>query len=859
MNRRIFFSAACAIFLGAFVSTAAFCGYARGNYVGTELPLPEGAVKAMVVRDPSELIGGPKAEGRVGDFKIYNNKVGFVICGARPSSGYSPLGGMVEDAGRLKREEDGYYWWNIMGDVFQVFFRGQDALMSSRLFAPVRAEVLKDGSDGEAIVRVVGRDAEFPIRKEFINRESKSLKIEITIDYVLRPDSKSLEVRTTIRSERKKRAVFSIGLVYMLGDGINILFPEYGYDWNKVRGTVAPSLSAKGSGMSYGWYPPDIGIRIIEKISSLTITTTGMVKVPAGKTGTHTYYLIVGDGDIASFYEEKYRLEGRTNTGIVEGKCVTKGTGEPATDAEVYLLSPVGNYRYQAMVRPDGTFRVVAQPEEYQVKAISYERDDSEPVSVKVETGKTKEVLIEIEPPAELKYEIVDDSGEFIPAMISFKKLEGKPTLFDGSKFNMGKYGGGYYKNYFSKDGKGTVEVRPGKYEVYFTRGVEYEYEMKTMEFTGGETAEAKAVLKHVVDTTGFLSADSHVHSRPSPDSDDSVYDKVLGSAALGLEVPIATDHDRHNDYKPYIKKLGLGRYVTSIVGNELTTIRLGHFNGFPMTYDPSRRNEGAIEWYGLTGPEIFQAFDDDPGELEVVQLNHPRVLGGGYLDFVGYDPKTGTANDEVNFSWNFDAIEILNGTGYNDLKKTTLDWYSFLNLGERKIGVGVSDNHKVYRLGLGYPRSYVGSSTDIAGEMDENEFIRAMLDQKVTVSGGAFITANINGEAGLGEVVTDTDGTADLNIKVQAPSWVKVETLTVVGNGEELQTIELSNDSAPVRYEDTVKVNLEKDTWYVVRVEGSEKLFPVYPGAKPYSFTNPIYVDVDGNGQFDPPMKFEE
>ncbi|MFH1538088.1 MAG: hypothetical protein ABIH66_03960, partial [bacterium] len=320
MKGRIFFSAACAIFLGAFVSTAGFCGYARGNYVGTELPLSEGAVKAIVVRDASELIGGPKAEGKAGDFKIYNNRVGFIICGARPSSGYSPLGGMVEDAGRLKKEEDGYYWWNIMGDVFQVFFRGQDALLSSRLFAPVRAEVLKDGSDGEAIVRVVGRDAEFPIRKEFLNRESKPMGIEITIDYVLQPGSQSLEVRTTIKNERKTRAVFSIGLVFMLGDGLNILFPEYGYQWGKVRGAVAPSLSAKGAGMSYGWYPPDIGIHIFEKIESLTITTVGMVKASPGSTGTHSYYLIVGDGDIASVFKEKYRLEGRENTGMIEGR-----------------------------------------------------------------------------------------------------------------------------------------------------------------------------------------------------------------------------------------------------------------------------------------------------------------------------------------------------------------------------------------------------------------------------------------------------------------------------------------------------------------------------------------------------------
>ncbi|MFH1538756.1 MAG: CehA/McbA family metallohydrolase, partial [bacterium] len=585
----------------------------------------------------------------------------------------------------------------------------------------------------------------------------------------------------------------------------------------------------------------------------------GMVKASPGSTGTHSYYLIVGDGDIASVFKEKYRLEGRENTGMIEGRCVTKGTGEPATDAEIYLLSPVGNYRYQAMVRPDGSFRFVSQPEEYVVQAVSFDRNDSEPASVKVETGKTKEVLVEIEPPAKLEYEIADDNGDLIPALISFKKIEGKPTLLEDKKFSMGKYGGGFYKNHFAKDSSGTVEIRPGKYEVYFSRGVEYEYVMKTLDLKSGESLVEKIVLKHVVDTTGYLSGDFHVHSRPSPDSDDTVYDKVLGSAALGLEVPVATDHDRYNDYKPYIKKLGLGRYVNSIVGDELTTIRLGHFNGYPMTQDFSKRNEGAIDWYGMTGPEIFQAFRDDPGELEVVQLNHPRTLGGGYLDFVGYNSDEGAARDKVNFSWNFDAIEVLNGRGYGDLKRTVPDWYSFLNRGKRVAGVGNSDCHDVYKLGLGYPRNFVVSPTDVAGDMDEDEFVQAVLDQKVSVSGGPFIRFNINGEAGLGEVITDTDGAVDLNIDVQAPSWVKVETLTIVGNGEELKTINLTNENVPLRFNGTVTMNPERDTWYVVRVEGTEKLFPVYPDARPYSFTNPIYVDVDGNGRFDPPMKFGE
>jgi len=45
-------------------------------------------------------------------------------------------------------------------------------------------------------------------------------------------------------------------------------------------------------------------------------------------------------------------------------------------------------------------------------------------------------------------------------------------------------------------------------------------------------------------------------------------------------------------------------------------------------------------------------------------------------------------------------------------------------------------------------------------------------------------------------------------------------------------------------------------DTWYIVFVDGDEDLFPVHRGSdfRPIAFTNPIRVDVDGDGVFTPP-----
>jgi hypothetical protein len=55
--------------------------------------------------------------------------------------------------------------------------------------------------------------------------------------------------------------------------------------------------------------------------------------------------------------------------------------------------------------------------------------------------------------------------------------------------------------------------------------------------------------------------------------------------------------------------------------------------------------------------------------------------------------------------------------------------------------------------------------------------------------------------------------------------------------------------------------MKLARDAWVVVRVDGDKPLAPVVGDLKrfdvrPLALTNPVFLDVDGNGQYDPPLK---
>ncbi len=108
--------------------------------------------------------------------------------------------------------------------------------------------------------------------------------------------------------------------------------------------------------------------------------------------------------------------------------------------------------------------------------------------------------------------------------------------------------------------------------------------------------AAVTAQLNHVVDAHGWLSADFHVHAARSSDSRVPMHDSIFEFVADDVQMITATDHNVVSDYEPYIRELNAGRYITSAIGDELTTNGWGHFGAFPLPRDAraSRRGRGA-------------------------------------------------------------------------------------------------------------------------------------------------------------------------------------------------------------------------------------------------------------------------
>ena len=141
-----------------------------------------------------------------------------------------------------------------------------------------------------------------------------------------------------------------------------------------------------------------------------------------------------------------------------------------------------------------------------------------------------------------------------------------------------------------------------------------------------------------------------------------------------------------------------------------MTTNGWGHFGAFPLPRDAARAGEGAVLVHGRVPEDFFKDVRREaPGAI--INVHHPRIDAEiGYFDLGQFDARNDRAGRR-GFSWDFDALEVMNG--YQDPERRSVDrvvddWFALLNHDHLVTATGNSDTHHLtYNIG-GYPRNYV-------------------------------------------------------------------------------------------------------------------------------------------------------
>jgi hypothetical protein len=470
-----------------------------------------------------------------------------------------------------------------------------------------------------------------------------------------------------------------------------------------------------------------------------------------------------------------------------------------------------------------------------------------------------------------LQIEIRDDAGTPIPARLTFHALGDTPRIFfttiDIARQEVGAVAA--FDRVFVLRGDAEIRVPEGTYEVWVSRGPEWDTERALISIVTGGVREVAVKLHHVVDTPGWISGDFHVHASPSLDSRVPLRDRVHQFVADGVDLIVATDHNIIADYAPVITELGVTDLLASATGDEITTTAWGHFGAFPLRANEGELGQGAIATGSNTPRQMFAEIRTK-APAALIDVHHPRLESGhiGYFHLAGLDEVTGKAK-KPGFSFDFDAIEVLNG--YQDPDRTSVnrvigDWIAFLDSGKHVAATGNSDSHHMtFNLG-GYPRNYVAVGEVPNAKIDPAVVAAAVKAGHSYFTTGPIVDATIDGK-GLGEVVTATAGKVLLKLTVRAANWISTSTITILGpHGAVLATRTIPNSTKAIRFDETIPLDMATDGYAIVRVDGERPMapnvgdlssFPVYPLA----VTNPIWIDADGDGKIKPsnPYKFVE
>ncbi len=621
----------------------------------------------------------------------------------------------------------------------------------------------------------------------------------------------------------------------------------------------------------------------------LAVGTPPTFVVPEGGSASHTRYFIAGTGDGGSIVSAANEILGLAR-GTLRG-CITVDGAEAGAGVAVSVTaSPAGApdglagvYRtddagcYEGTM-PVGSYRVAAR-----ASGVPDQGGGREPVWNPVAIVEGSETVQHIDLPATGRVRVVvtDESGAPVPARVTVVGDDGTAQPATAHNTGLGSFflgafeDGGHLVNdpadpddderygkdplpfgvarveFAGADGVAEFPLQPGDYRIAVSRGTEYSLREHDVVVSAGAVAEIETRIARVLDTTGFVSSDFHVHMLPSPDSWISLAERVLSYAGEGTDNIIATDHDAHTPLAETIASLGLTEFVHGTVGEEITSSDFGHFNGYPLDVDPERVTGGSTDWGGAAPPgQDFPSlghFVLEPREIHeevlransspnlAVQVNHidshfdplridtALVPPTSHLDAAGRTAfRLDPAGGELFHL--FDALELWNGASRGAQDLFLIDrigvWMNHLNQGLAITAIADSDSHTVLNLDSAGARTWTPAADDSPAAIDDDAVGAAVRSGRAVGGQGIYVQARLvadsTGESsgfalgdplldvpvpgGLRQApgVTTSDGRVHLDLEIQAPLWAPYDRIEIYANAE---TAPIGPPDVPTRY----------------------------------------------------------
>jgi hypothetical protein len=846
---------------------------------------PRGATAlAEQITDVAECVGGRQSRCRVNDYLLRNDRIRVVIQDLqRDLFGIGQFGGQIIDGDIVRTsgpDRDNFEEWAIALNIESTAHYTSISILndgSNGGPAVIRATGVDDLLD---FVNPSSTVASFNIFTLPDTADDTDIPVTVTTDYILEPGTNYVRVETTVQNTALGPDPLEIFFgEYINGSGEVEMF-QSGYGFGEplvaARCPITPINlcnytaymgTGAGEGVSYGYiqqtlgsstfttsgvHVPQLGVEVV--LALIGAQGAPFAMQPMGEPGdslTFTRYFVVGDGNVSDITDARNAIQ-CLPTGTLQG-TVTAG-GDPASGADIAVLgSPADgpglgalsrNVLTHARTDSQGKYSLTLPPGNYNVVAnlegSPYEGGASPPVQHPITVAAFGSVTVDVAlpPTGAIQVAVDDETNAPIPAKVSVVGFDPSPDPFNfqniaglisnttavfGDRTRDGNAYGIAKTIFIGPSGdSGVLPIEPGDYQVVASRGPEYSIDAQNHTITAGATESVTAKVERVIDSSGFVASDFHVHSIDSPDSRVPNQLRVLSMLDEGMDFFTPTDHDIRFNYQPVIDALGATDLLGTATGEEITSFDYGHWNAWPLTLDPGQVNGGAVDFGGAAAPgqdypsamsysetpaEIIALADADAvGASNTVQINHIHshfgLEGGSGLaidtavdDPISTVPASARRLDPsvTNFfTATFDALEIWIGDtrgqiSGNFLGQNAGDWFNLINQGIVRTGVADSDTHTTAAGVSGFPRTMVASPSDDPGDLSGlADTLSANVNAgrafgtdgpMVRVSASATSTGQTaNLEHDGSNTLLTTDGEVQITVDIQSPTWAEFD-----------------------------------------------------------------------------------
>lgn len=450
----------------------------------------------------------------------------------------------------------------------------------------------------------------------------------------------------------------------------------------------------------------------------------------------------------------------------------------------------------------------------------------------------------------------------------------------------------------FVTEGEGRLRLPRGRYTLLVHGGLRDAVRAAEVD-CGASLEHAVAVtLPRVLPLPGWITTDLHVHTARSADAYVPDRARLDALKAADLDRVVLSDHRRivTPDELPGGPHPGLIAGMESRIPDPDGLERSGgHINAFPLSAArPAVDEDLPLEDQLDAWRDRQRAAPAGEGRSEVVlQLNHPRGIGfvnrgadvtpvhdifnthpvplGAPLAPV--DPRPGmAASARGTTALDADAIEILNRFSWSLYREVRRDWFDLLDRGVALTGTGNSDSHALRGEVVGFPVTLLPCPA--AGPGADRCLVDALQRGRAGVSNGPVVSLEVSapdpaGAAQPGALWTAPDR-FEARVRVQAAPWVPVQEVRLVQDGVVVFSAALEprarSGGRPLDETFTVAVEARADGWLLAEagwpLEAGLPPDPgailgvyaaVVPGHLPVGFTNPVFLDGDGDGAWTP------